>query len=225
MKFKDCEIRPGVVLSVEDNFGTIKASCIGIFSDSEDPANLPPVYPWFKTSSVTFSSPHINDNIWVIINRTNPQELFYMFQGPVAVTENSIIKDSKDADVLIGKKSGMSEAQLSYTEESGFLIKNDSAKLEIDADKNITLAKDEDNRSIMIDGEAVHLGAGSGEQPAILGNNLENLFSTLITNLNNLKTAANANPYTFSLVAPLEKTIADLRKDIKNIKSENVVLS
>lgn len=225
MRFDDCEMRPGVVLSVEDNFGTIKASCAGIFADSEDPVNLPPVYPWFKTSTSTFSTPHINDNIWVIFNRTNPQELFYMFQGPVISSDNEIIKDSVEADVIINKKSGMSNAQLSYTEESGFLMKNDSAELNIDADKNISISREGDNRAIEIDGNAVHIGAGAGEQPAILGNNLVSLLTTLANDLNTLKTTAESNPHTSILAGPIQIMIQNLRKNIKTIKSDNVTLS
>src|SRR5574344_137527 len=97
MKLPDCEIRPGTVLAVCNNYGTIKASCCGLFSPEDDVDLLPPVYPLIKTSITSFCEPQIGDLIWVWINTTNPPELFYTYMGD-AVDNNSDILDAGGYD-------------------------------------------------------------------------------------------------------------------------------
>ena len=226
MDFKHCEIRPGVVLRVEDNFGTIKASCIGIFSDEEDLNNLPPVYPFFKSSNNNFSSPKENDNIWVIFNRTNPLELFYIYQGPVKSSQNNILQNyGEDLDLIFSRKSGFSEASIYYSGETGININNDTSNIIIDKDKNINIEKDFPNRTIKIDNTAIHIGSGENEQPAVLGNELVDTLNTLISDFKKVKSAAQVSPYTFSLVQPLNELIINLQKNISKIKSTNVKIS
>ena len=45
MKLEKGIIRPGIVLEVLDN-GIIKASAPGLFSYSDDPEKMPPIFPW-----------------------------------------------------------------------------------------------------------------------------------------------------------------------------------
>ena len=79
MKLVNGEIRPGIVLEVLDEYGTIKGSCLGVFSDEDDPAMLPPIQQWPTSSGSSFNQPKVNDPIWVLFFNDNPQELFSLF--------------------------------------------------------------------------------------------------------------------------------------------------
>lgn len=52
MELSQGHIRPGRVLNVEDEKGIVKASCCGLFSDQDDPENLPPIYQLDRKSVV-----------------------------------------------------------------------------------------------------------------------------------------------------------------------------
>ena len=78
MDMNFAHIRPGRVLSVEDNKGTIKACCCGLFSEEDEIDKLPPIHQFPLGGANNFSSPSVDDEIWLLFFDDNPLELFYI---------------------------------------------------------------------------------------------------------------------------------------------------
>ena len=66
MDMNFAHIRPGRVLSVEDNKGTIKACCCGLFSEEDEIDKLPPIHQFPLGGANNFSSPLVDDEIWLL---------------------------------------------------------------------------------------------------------------------------------------------------------------
>lgn len=227
MRLEDCEVRPGVVLRVEDEFGTIKASCPGMFSEEDDPDMLPPVYPFIQSSGSSFNQPHEDDPIFVWSNDSNPLELFYTFRFNVKNTGSSSVlsKKPKDAEILVSRDSGLSTSDLYYTAEDGWILKNDSSKFQIDKEKNISISKEDPHRTIEVNDEGISLGsAGGSAEPAVLGNKLSACLMKLYAGLKNTAESMKGNPYTAAAGAELSASIEAFKRDINKICSSNVTL-
>lgn len=226
MKLEDCELRPGTVVEVIDEWGTIKAAAAGVFSEEEDPELLPPVYPFMQSSSSSFCQPQVNDLIWLWINRTNPQELYYTFRSDLKSRSSGVLSGKpKDSQILASKDAGFSKSQLYYSSEDGWVMQNDSADIKIDKDNNIRLSTNEAHRTVSVSKEGISLGTeGGSAEPAVLGNQLLSALRKLCACLNNTATAMKANMYTAPAGAELEASIKPVESAIETILSKNVTL-
>ena len=61
-----------------DEKGIIKASVCGLFSDQDEPENIPPIYQFPLGGANNFSSPKKDDEVWVMFFDDNPLDLFYI---------------------------------------------------------------------------------------------------------------------------------------------------
>ena len=227
MKLANGEIRPGVVLEVLDEYGTIKGSCLGVFSDDDDPALLPPIYQWPTQSGTCFNQPTVNDPIWVLFFKDNPQELFYFFQADIHNSSNHILgKKPKDAQILASRDAGIGKAQLYYTTDDGWKMSSNESRIQIDKDNNIELAKDDlEERTIKVDDEGVFLGDKDKSQPAVLGNELQDCLTKIYNALQALETGLLGNPYTSPAAAQFSPKLAPIYNSINKILSKTVSLS
>lgn len=227
MRLVDCEFRPGKVLEVLDEYGTIKASCAGYFSEEDDVELLPPITPFFQSSASNFNQPKPEDLIWVVINRLDQQELFYFFQGNVKGVASHILQNKpEDAQILASKDAATGKAELYYTTDDGWKMSSNDSKIQIDKDDNINIGKDDsDNRGITIDEKSVNLGGKEGSEPAILGNQLVDCLSNLNTVLGNLAFSLKGSPYTAAAGTDLEAQLPKFGNLIGKLKSKNVTLN
>lgn len=226
MKLGECELRPGIVLEVVDNFGTIKASCAGVFSEEDDPAMLPPVIPFLPDSSSSFNQPHVNDMIWVWTFVNNPQELYYTYRSDTKQQSSQVLdKKPKDAQILMSRNAGFSKAQMYYSTEDGMVMQNDSADIKIDKDKNIRMSRNEPHRTVEVNDDGISLGSeGKSSEPAVLGDHLTSALKKLAACLNNTAESLKANPYTAESGVKLASGLHAFEAAIEKICSKNVTL-
>lgn len=220
------EIRPGIVLKVIDEYGAIKCSCVGLFAETDDPEMLPPVYPFLKTSPSQFCKPNIGDKVWVLFFKDNPQELFYFFQGDVKNTVGDSLKSSsgdlskynQNNQVLLKCKSGFNGAEISFSNEDGMKIANDSSKFNLSKEGEINLSNE--NGSIDLDTEGVHLSGtdhsvARGDIVTDRFNKLENMMKLFAKKLQ-------ASNFTADAGATLEGLIKTYMVGYDEIESPNV---
>lgn len=220
------EIRPGIVLKVLDEYGTVKCSCVGLFAETDDPEMLPPVYPFLKTSPSQFCKPNIGDKLWVLFFRNNPQELFYFFQGDVQNTVGESLKsNSGDLDkynqnnqVLLKCKSGFNGAEISFSNENGMKIANDSASLNIDKEGKINIGNE--NGNIDLDKSGIHLSGT--EHTVARGDVVMDRFNKLENMMKLFAKKLQASSFTADAGATLDGLIKNYMVDFDAIESPNV---
>lgn len=190
MRFEDCEMRPGKVLKVVDGYGTIKASCAGIFSDQDDVEKLPPVFqaPFIKSSRHYFAAPQPDDLIWVIINWQNPQELFYCFRDDVNDNSNELDNGPRDIEVAMKRTDPADREttifEVSYDTDNGYRISNGGENASIfgidnTEDHNIHL-EHSSGVGIHVERDAICLGSSGGSRyKAVCGEPLIDALKTL----------------------------------------------
>lgn len=226
MNFINGLLRPGRVLSVEDDYGTIKACVEGYLSDKDDVEKLPPIYPMFSLSHNAFSKPKKNDLIWVFIFTDNSQALFYVKQNTIKDQLAELLDNGyKEVEVLARKESGFSWAQIYFTDQTGWILQNDSSQIQIDKEGNILLQTQNKYRSIKIDDDAIHLGNDpNSEQPAVLGDNLVKSLDKIeyiFTAISNACTT----PYTVPIKMAMEALLKQYSESIDSVTSNHVKLN
>lgn len=227
MKLIAGEIRPGVVVEVCDNVGTIRAAVPGYFSFEDDPSLLPPIFPFLKMSPTQFAKPAVGDNVWVLTFSDNPQELFYFFQGDVRNTAMDVLEgDHQDVEILLKHKSGTSWAQLFFSDGTGWILQNDGSRIEISPSGTINIVASGDHAAISVGSHGVALGVENSRatEPAVLGNQLMKCLKGLADGLQEVAKAANANPYTIGLAPPLFSAFGKFESAIGDICSDYVTL-
>lgn len=226
MKLSECEIRPGIVLEVTDEHGTVKAACAGVFSEEDDPAMLPPVYPFMQSSSSSFNQPHPNDLIWVWTFKDNPQELFYTFRSDTRGQSSGILGGKpKDSQILACRDAGFSKSQLYYSTDDGWVMQNDSASMKIDPEMNISMSKSDRHRTVEINDDGISLGSsGKSAEPAVLGDHLVSALKKLAACLSATAESMMINPYTAQAGAKLKSGLSAFESATEQILSKNVTL-
>ena len=228
MRLQNAEIRPGFVLQVVDNYGTVKASVTGVFSDEADPETLPPVYPFMSLSRGTFSHPKENDPIWVLISKDNPQELLYVRQADLSgQLADTLDKSYEDVEVLMRTESGTGYAQVLFDTEEGLIVQNDDSSVVINKEGNITISKNGSHRTIEINSDGISLGSeGKSAEPACLGDKTEDALNQLFLCIQTMATLLQSDPYasptmTSFVSGPL---LQNAKSAILKIKSKHVTL-
>lgn len=226
MELMNGEIRPGIVLKVIDEYGTIKCSCVGLFSEEDDPEMLPPVFPFLKVSPSQFCKPNMGDKVWVLFFHNNPQELFYFFQGDVKNTIGTSLKESsgdlnkydQNNNVLLKCDSGFEGAELSFSSKNGMTMKNDTASMNMDQDGNINISNE--NGSIDMDEKGIHL-SGS-EHSVARGDVVMDRFNKLESMMKMFAKSLQGVTFTAAAGTALYGLIKTYMKDYDEIESPNV---
>lgn len=226
MRMVQCEIRPGVVLKVVDEYGTIKGSCTGMFSIEDDVEMLPPIYPFFKSSPTQFSKPNVGDKIWVWTFYDNPQELFYVFQGDVQNTVGESLKKStgdlgeygNSLNVLMKCDSGFEGAELSFSSGDGWNMQNDSGSMKINNEGEINIVND--GGSINMDDGGIHLSGV--EHTVARGDVVRDKFTKLESLMEIFAKTLQNNNFTAAAGVELEGLIKTYMKDYDEIESKGV---
>lgn len=227
MRLSCGEIRPGKVLRVEDQYGTIKGSCMGVFADDEDPDKIPPMIPFMKMSSTSFCQPHEGDRIWVMMFGDNPWEFFYVFQGD-AKTNNQDILDGEFDDIEVAmrrKTPDGGNAMMVYTDKTGMVMANGEAIIQADQDENVHMERKGEHRTVEVNEEGISLGSpGKSAEPAVLGDSCEKAFKSIYRCFSELSKASAENPYLSEISPIIDNILPEMRCWIEQIKSEHVTL-
>ena len=236
MRLSECEIRPGKVLDVVNAYGVVKASVCGLFSDTDDVTKLPPVRPFFRLSPTQYVKPNVGDDIWVLFSYSNPQELFYAFQGCSEKTNDTYLGDVDPAtgeqyEILSKHGDDESASVVKYSDTEGWNVRCGETGLNIRPDNTVvignTSSDNQDFKGIIIDDNLINLCANrntDNTQPAVLGTELTKCLNNLVDLLKQVVTSCKADPYTTNIATAIESKITDFAESIDPIKSENVVL-
>lgn len=219
MKLINATIRPGKVLEVLDNKGTIKASAPGLFT-SQDKDKLPPIMhaPWGSHPN-SFTTPDKGKEVWIMNFSDNKRQLYWFRKDPF--DENNLdtnIQGEKNVEVLCNRKSGLGWATIYFSDNSGWIIKNDDSKIQINADGEICLSMSDAHRTIDINSNGISIGSkGSSAHPATYADKLEDILSTINQQFALIKQAANTNPYTTAIGSVIDTSWSNKIPDIESI--------
>lgn len=226
MILSQAHIRPGRVLSVEDNKGIIKASCCGLFSDQDDVEKLPPVYPFPLGGANNFSSPKKDDELWLLFFDDNPLELFYIRKDNFPEHLQDILsKNYKEVEVLASRDLGVGMVQLYFTDGDGWILRNIDSVIQMRKDGSILLDAGESHRKIDICSNSISLGTiGGSEHPAAYGDKVIDSLNILNNMLSAVSEAAKTTPYTQAISTAIEALKPQFENSIDEIDSLHVTI-
>ena len=226
MILSDGKIRPGRVVSVEDEAGIIKACVPGLFSDQDDPSLLPPVYPFFTGNANSFSKINVDEDVWVIFFENNPYELFWFRKDVLSENLSDILKkEYSTIEVICAKETDTGYIQLYFSDGDGWVIRKDDSVVQIKKNGDIVLDTGSAHRSISITGNGISLGTvGGSAEPAVLGDKLEKCLLSLYNLLSSIYQAAGTLPFTSLISKAMLRPMQKFRVDITKIKSSHVTL-
>lgn len=220
---RDCEIRPGTVLKVIDNYGTVKASCVGLFAESDDPDLLPPIYQSFRPSLSQFSQPHEGDPIWVMIFNNNPQELIYMFRGDTKSENPGLDNEYPDVEIQMRRTTGDADVEVGYNATEGYSIYNQGTSVNVDNDGNVHI-RHKNGTTISVTDSGISLGTDGGSSyKAVCGEDLIKILNSFKDVLSSIHESAVSSPYTTHIASGMIGPMAALT-GFDNILSDKVSL-
>lgn len=231
MKLINAILRPGEILEVLEN-GKIKASAPGLFSSSDDPTLLPPIMPFWELMGShpnIYSTPIVGDEIWVLNLTDNPLQLYWFRKDPHIDNNKDIFLEAGETpvEILCNTESGVGYASLFFSDGTGWVLKNDQSRLQIDANGDIMMTHGFPNRNMLINTNGVYLGVdfdnldGENTHSVAYADKLMDVLNAICGVLELTALAAKANPYTMALEMPLKK-ISNAKKMIAEIESPHV---
>lgn len=222
MKFEDMEITPGVIVDVNDpeKLGRVKISAPGLFKGNDpddkfgvqntiDNNVLTWIYPMFMNRYQMFSKELTGAKVWVINNKDNYNEFWYipMFEF-IDVTEE-VVKDKYDHDieVIISRKNGDGSSQMYYDRDDGFMIHINDYAWNLMPNGDIICHGEQGDLDIRDGG--VHLGRRHEiEERAVMGEKMVELLQQMSECFSGMAEAAK-DPHTAPLI-PFLRRLATL---------------
>ena len=227
MKFASSFIRPGTVMEIVDNYGTIKASSPGLFSVDDDPSMLPPIIPFVQVGSSSYSSVLKDETVWIFHDDTNSQLFFYLRLNQLSQSVKDIL-DSGDEnqEIVFSRDTSKGLYQMFFNDGTGIKFMKDDNYIQISPEGNIDIVTEKNNRSISLSDDSICIGkksddAGSVMNHAAYGEKVEDCLNTINNILMQLQTLSTPNPYTAAL-APAFATLPKLAAQIEQITSSDV---
>lgn len=225
MFFKDLEAIPGVVINAEDpeKLLRVKAAAPALFDPGTmDMEALPWIYRFPMCGYQHYSKLMNGSRIWIIRNRTNCYEFWYIpFSN---LNQNTIDVAKSDADVLISRYTGNDNAQLFYNAEDGFKTVLNSSYTQINADGDVINMSND--MSSKLYGGHYYVGKDDGEyEPMVLGRKLTDLFAKISSGLDELASTAESSPYTSQLSPTIRSIKADIDNNYQEILSDDCSLT
>lgn len=226
MNLSQGNIRPGKVLSIEDEKGTIKASCCGLFSEEDKPEDLPPVFPFPLGGANNFSSMKVDDEIWVLFFKDNSLELFYIRKDAFPENLDSILSSGyKECEVIASREMPTGFVQLYFTDGEGWIIRNLDSVIQMRKDGSIFLDTGTNHRKIDICENSISIGSeGGSEHTAAYGDKVVNSLNILNNLLNAVSKAAQNIPYTIPISTAIESLRTSFEESIQEIESMHVTI-
>ena len=239
MKLSEGELRPGVVLAVKDNFGTIVASVPGLFS-AEDKDCLPPISPFPVGQPNTFTTPKVGDEVWVLFFHDNNRQLFWIRKdqtsknnglynkrgGPKSArVGDSGIQGQPNCNILASIENKSAWATIYFADGSGWIIQNQDIIIQLDQNGKIIMTNGEPHCTLEINDDGISLGSsGKSAHPACHGDRVADLFDNIIDTLAAIAATARSNPYTAAIGEVIEQQLQKYQDDSQYIVSDYVTL-
>jgi hypothetical protein len=219
-------IRPGRVLEVVDEKGVVKATVCGLFSDQDEPENLPPIYQFPLGGANNFSSPKKDDEIWVMFFDDNPLELFYVRKDNFPENLQEILgSDYKECEVLASRELPSGFVQIYFTDGEGWIIRNVDSVINMRKDGSILLDTGSAHRKIDICDNSISLGSeGGSAHPAAYGDKVVKSLKMLNVILNTVAMAGKLTPFTIGMSTAIDALRPMFEQSIEEIESQHVTL-
>ena len=226
MVLSQAHIRPGLVREIVDENGVVKVSCCGLFSDQDDPELLPPVYQFPLGGANNFSSPKVDDEVWVLFFDDNPMELFYIRKDKFPEHLQEILgSDYKECEVIASRELSSGMIQIYFTDGEGWIIRNLDSVINMRADGSILLDTGSAHRKIDICDNSISLGSeGGSAHPAAYGDEVVSSLNILNNMLNAISAASKATPFTMGISLAIEALRPMFEQSIEKIESQHVTL-
>lgn len=206
MKLENCQLRPGKIVEVIDNKGTIKAVVRGLFSENDDISLLPPIIPFVSNNTSSFSSPKIDDIVWVLTQQGNSQQFFYLGLNKNSIDLQNLQNEDENIEIIFSRKIDEDLTQFYYRDSDGINIlnKNDI----ITMNNGIFIKTNNEHINISLTDKIKH---GNGEQPMVLGDDLKTTIDNIISCLENISKACTA-PETIGIKAVIEAQLPIIKQ-------------
>lgn len=229
MRFVACELRPGTVVSVEDRYGTIKATSPGLFSIEDDPELLPPITPFVQINENGFSSVKVDDPVWILYDKSNSQFLQYIRIVQLSPDIRDLLdsENSDNIEILFSRDTDNGLYQIFFSDGTGIKFLKDESYILITPNGDIEISKnDEMNRCISISADSICIGKGVDDASKVndyvaKGNEVEDCLSTINNILTKLQSLCSGNPYTMNL-SPAFTELPSLTTKINRVSSKDV---
>lgn len=224
MKLSKGTIRPGTVMEVLEN-GMIKASAPGLFSFVDDPAKLPPIYPWFIGGvSNSFSKLKQYDEVWIMNFSDNPRQL-YWFRKDRLENNKNIPMDGENVEIVCNRDVAGEWMSIYFSDGSGWVISKGESYIQIRPNGSIVMDTGLPNRAIDINGSNISIGSvGKSEHPAAYGDKTESALRSLCALLGQIQQVALMNPYTMAIGTAIQMSLPKFSDKISDIASKNVTI-
>ena len=185
MLLNNCELVPGVVTSAKDEqkLGRIKCVIPGVLDTSTmSEENLPWVYPLGMSHYQSFSKPIEGQKIWVLINKSNYNEYWYIpFHEQNTKTQEFLENCNYDdnPEVMMCRDLGGKPSIDTYDDTNGFSRRiGDDIHMNMWPDGHIELLGNK--LQVDLDGDIVKCGQKDGNyEPAVFGDKLVELLKQL----------------------------------------------
>ncbi len=226
MFLKDIQLLPGKIIEIVDEKGTIKATSVGLFSVDDDPELLPPIYPFIENPISNFSSPLVDDEIWIIYNNSNTQVLYYIKRRQIPQHLQDLMNSGdENIEVIMSRDTDDGLYQIFFSDGTGLKLLKDESSICIKNDDTIVLATPDASRTISIGPSSISLGTeGSSAEPALLGDQTKTALTQIYNLFMSIASAAAPGPFTAPIATAINATVAQLQAQIEKVQSENVTL-
>lgn len=161
MKLGNATLRPGRILEVStDVLGEIKAEAPGLFSKEDPTEKLPPIMPFFLLHPNSYSTPVVDEEVWIINFNDNPRALFWLKKDDYKVNLDSF-KDNEVLEVFCYRDLGDDKkASLYFSTGEGWMISSNGI-INIDKDGQIHI-KSQGESIINVTNEQIDITSPEG---------------------------------------------------------------
>jgi hypothetical protein len=233
MKLTNATLRPGIVRAVEKG-NQIKVSAPGLFSAEDPPEKLPPVKLFSSPSANAVTSVKELDEVWVLSFSDNPAELYWMRKDDsldaedakeeLDKTNDESQKMGEHPEIIFNQNDEGSRGAIYFSKESGLVIKKDDSCIHLKGNGDIVIDGGFPGSRIEISKTNITIGGmkASPAQPAVLGDNLQDVIDLITESLAAIQGAAQKSPYTMQIALALAPRVAKLQNESSAICSQNV---
>ena len=220
MKLLNGTLRPGRVTEVLEN-GKIRVDAGGLFS-RQDGDMSPEIMPFFGMHSNSFSAPVVGQEVWVMSFTDNRYQLFWFLKDSEHDKHNGDLEKESNVEILCNREVPGGYASIYFSDGSGWMIKNGSNFLQIDKFGNINIK----GNKLTFNSKNINMGHESQPRhPAVLGDNLQDMLSDILTTLNAIKGSASCNVYTMPIANAIGNTPDVLAEKLHNITSSSLKIT
>lgn len=221
MNFSTSTLRPGKVLQVVDEKGTVKLSAPGLFAENSDPDLLPPAYPICPVHRGGYSSPLEGDRIWVLHDDMNSQLFLYIRFNDLPYEVASLLDKETETEVVFSRDTDQGVFQLYFSSGEGVKMLGNGSYILIHTNGDIDICKEGLGRSISLSDDSICLGKSSGEASGVdkhvaYGETVEDALDVIYNILFKVKTGCISNPYTSNISTLISLTDLIKLQTLKN---------